>query len=314
MEEKYLLGVDIGGTKCAVCAGKVTREGAEVVEKIKFPTRTDLGCAQALERLTDAAVTLGKKYPIRASGVSCGSPLDIKRGLIMEPPNLPSWKGVPIVDMLEKALGVPSAIRNDADACALAEYRWGAGRGSENMAFLTFGTGMGAGLVLNGKLYVGKSGTAGEVGHLRLREDGPVGYGKRGSFEGFCSGGGIAQLAERAAEGDAKYAGMTLDAKTAAELAYAGDAKMRGVYDECARMLGRGLAVLADVLDLDVIVLGSIYVRSKELLYDGMMKSLREEALPYSLEGLKILPAQLGESLGDAAALAVAEVRGNSEE
>lgn len=127
-------------------------------------------------------------------GVSCGGPLDTNRTHICCPPNLPLWDNVPVVDYLESRLDIPAKLENDADACALAEWRCGAGKGCDSMIFLTFGTGLGAELILTGRLYTDASGMAGEVGHVRLTEHGPSGYGKFDSFEGYCSGGGIAQL------------------------------------------------------------------------------------------------------------------------
>ena len=115
----------------------------------------------------------------------------------MCPPNLPDWDNVPLVEMTEKRLGIKTILQNDANACAVAEWKFGAGRGTRNMVFLTFGTGMGAGLILDGRLYSGTNDMAGEVGHIRLAPKGPLGYGKKGSFEGFCSGGGIADLAKQ---------------------------------------------------------------------------------------------------------------------
>ena len=125
--------------------------------------------------------------------------MDSARGIIREPPNLPGWVDVPITDMLTARLGLPAALCNDANACALAEWRFGAGKGTRNMVFLTFGTGMGAGLILDGRLYAGTCDAAGEIGHMRLAPDGPVGFFKAGSFEGFCSGGGLAKMGQRLA-------------------------------------------------------------------------------------------------------------------
>ena len=126
-------------------------------------------------------------------GVSCGSPMDSARGIIQEPPNLPGWKDVHITEELTARTGLPAFLCNDANACALAEWRFGAGRGTQNMIFCTFGTGFGAGLILDGKLYAGTNDNAGEIGHVRLDTEGPMGYYKIGSVEGFCSGGGIAK-------------------------------------------------------------------------------------------------------------------------
>ena len=168
------IGIDIGGTKCAVVKGDLNG----ITDKISFATE---GCEGTLARIFDAVESL---LPATAIGISCGGPLDDRRGVILSPPNLPGWDEVYITDMLRDRFSIPAYLCNDANACALAEWKFGAGRGSRNMIFLTFGTGLGAGLILDGRLYSGTSGMAGEVGHVRLDDDGPVGFGKRGSFEG----------------------------------------------------------------------------------------------------------------------------------
>lgn len=298
------IGVDIGGTKCAVCVGEIKEDSFTVIEKAQFPTEPLRGWRHACDRLCALAGEYAKKYPCTAVGISSGSPLDIKNGIVLSPPNLPTWDRVPITRLLAEATGLPAGVRNDADASALAEYRWGGGRGCRNMVFLTFGTGLGAGLVLDGRLYTGKSGTAGEAGHIPLAEDGPVGYGVKGSFEGFCSGGGIAALC--------KSEGLDCDAREAARLAYEGNEKALLVYEKSGYMLGKGLGVILDLIDPDVIVIGSIFQRSESLLRPSMERALRQYALPQTLEGLRIVPAQLGDNIGDAAALAVAELTGQA--
>jgi glucokinase len=243
--------------------------------------------------------------------------LDSRLGLIQSPPNLPDWDNVPILQMLREAFGIPCALCNDANACALAEYRFGAGKGCESMVFLTFGTGMGAGLILGGKLYVGANDNAGEVGHVRLAPDGPVGYYKKGSFEGFCSGGGLAQLGAMYAK-DALERGIPcsfcksedeldqITAKALAKAADAGDEVALAVWEKCGEMLGHGLAVLVDIINPERIVIGSIYARSGHLLRKSMEKVLAAEALPASFAACEIVPAALTESVGDTAALCVA--------
>ena len=301
-------GIDIGGTKCAVCTGD--EKGPQ--KKITFETTT---MPETLERIINAVEELGKTDAI---GISCGGPLDSKRGVIMSPPNLPDWVNVPIVKILEDKFGVPVGIQNDANACALAEWRMGAGQGCRNMIFLTFGTGLGAGLILDGKLYTGTNDMAGEVGHIRLRDDGPVGFGKKGSFEGFCSGGGIAQLGKTFAQKALEEGNSPLycpdlthidevSAKTVAEAAKQGDETAIRVYKYCGEMLGRGLSVLIDILNPEKIVIGSVFQRSGDLLREEMERVIKEEALSYSAEVCQVVPAKLSENIGDYAALAVAE-------
>ena len=197
MKQDVLGGIDIGGTKCAVCLGRHVDDEIEIIGRRQFPTLpTPRRNIQQFMRLLEELMEAHNVASLRAIGISCGGPLDSHRGLILSPPNLPGWDRVDILTPFRERFGVPAAVENDANACALAEWRWGAGRGCQNMVFLTFGTGMGAGLILDGKLYSGTNDMAGEVGHVRLAPEGPVGYGKAGSFEGFCSGGGIARLAE----------------------------------------------------------------------------------------------------------------------
>ena len=193
----------------------------------------------------------------------------------------------------------------------------GAGKGTSNMIFLTFGTGMGGGLILNGRLYSGTNDLGGEVGHMRLAKTGPVGFGKAGSFEGFCSGGGIAQLARSIVTDYLKNKRKvdfcptlemvrSLDAKMVAQAALAGDTVAKEIIRISAEYLGQGLAILIDVLNPECIVIGSIYARNEMLFKPVIEKVLRQEAIPSSFEVCRIVPAQLGDSIGDYAALCVA--------
>jgi glucokinase len=183
MNNEYYLGIDIGGTKCAVIAGT---ENMDILDKVVFPTETHRGPDHAISLLLNNAGLMTSKLGLeglQATGISCGGPLDSKRGIVQSPPNLPGWDNIPISEMFTNSFSVPSYLQNDANACALAEWKFGAGKGSDNMIFLTFGTGMGAGIIINGKLYSGTNDLAGEVGHIRLEDDGPEAYGKNGSFE-----------------------------------------------------------------------------------------------------------------------------------
>ena len=322
---KALVGVDIGGTKTAVVLGRPGNgpaDAPEVFERQSFATEHGRGPGPVVERIRAAARVLSTSRSIPAGdlagiGISCGGPLDSRAGLVLSPPNLPGWDRVPIVDLLSRALGAPARLQNDANACAVAEWRFGAGRGCRSMVFLTFGTGMGAGLILDGRLYEGPSDLAGEVGHIRLAEDGPEGYGKPGSFEGFCSGGGIARLARAEAErliaageppafcpGPAGLDGIT--AQAVAEAALGGDSGARRVLAESGRWLGRGLAVLVDVLNPERIVIGSIYARCRRFLEPPMRAELEREALGPSAAACTVVPAGLGEAIGDCASLVLA--------
>lgn len=204
-----LLGFDIGGTKCAITLGSNNFEDRiDIVDKEVL--QTDKPVYEMIELLFKTAEELLARQSLLSKditgiGISCGGPLSSKLGLILSPPNLPGWDNVPTTEMTQKRFNKPVLLQNDANACAIAEWKYGAGRGFNNIIFLTFGTGMGAGLILDGKLYSGTNDLAGEVNHLRLAEIGPVGLGKAGSFEGFCSGGGIAQLAQMKVRQNCKW-------------------------------------------------------------------------------------------------------------
>ena len=172
------VGFDIGGTKCAVCTG-VEQAGAACVLK-RHEIATPATQAEAMERMCAMALDMTAGCRVLGAGVSAGGPLDCESGTLLNPPNLPGWSGASWTERITRALGAPAFMENDANACALAEWRWGAGQGCRSMAFLTFGTGLGAGLILDGRLYRGACGMAGELGHWRLSDYGPTGYGKEG--------------------------------------------------------------------------------------------------------------------------------------
>jgi len=298
------IGIDIGGTKTAICAGGTAggntgSRTATILEKKYFPT--DRNLQTALNNIFDTCASMicahGKK--IKAIGISCGGPLDSGQGIIQSPPNLPGWDNVPIIKMLEDRFSLPAFIENDANACALAEYYYGAGRGCSSMVFFTFGTGFGAGLILDGKLYRGASGLAGEAGHIRMSDNGPSGYGKRGSLEGWCSGGGLSEAyfdlyGERISGGE-----ICIRAQN-------NDAKALDIINKSARMLGSFLAVIVDIINPDRIIIGSIFARSESLFRPAIQEAISRECLPQTAAACTILPAALGENLGDVAALSVA--------
>lgn len=322
----YLIGIDIGGTKCAVILGKLNENGIiEVSDKTTYPTSEYPSPFRMLPKFVNGINELLKKFDlsirdISSIGISCGGPLDSSKGIILSPPNLPGWDDVHIIDYFEKEYRIPVSIQNDANACALAEWKFGAGRGTKNMIFLTFGTGMGAGLILDGKLYSGTNDNAGEVGHIRLDRMGPVGYGKSGSFEGFCSGGGIAQLARTIALEKLQMGNkvsfcntihelQNITAQTVAEAAVNGDKLAQEIFKICGSYLGKGLSVIIDILNPECIVLGSIFVRAGELMINSMKKTIEEESLPLANKVCRIVPAMLEEQIGDFASLSVAANR-----
>ena len=312
----YLLGFDIGGTKCAVITARWKDQEITLLKKEKCATDTTISPTDMINKLMDMADGILEGKP-DAIGISCGGPLDSKNGIIICPPNLPGWINVEIVKQIEAHYGAPAHLQNDANACAVAEWKFGAASGMQNVVFMTFGTGLGAGLILDGRLYSGTNDNAGEVGHIRLDRFGPVGFGKAGSFEGFCSGGGIAQLGytmavEAMQNGISPLyfrSGMTpgeVSARSVADAAIAGDPTAIEVYRICGEYLGRGLSVIIDILNPEAVVIGSIFTRCRDLLWEETKKFIEKEALSASAQVCQILPAGLGEQIGDYAAIATA--------
>ena len=184
------------------------------------------------------------------------------------------------------------------------------------MIFLTFGTGLGAGLILNGALYSGTNDMAGEVGHIRLERFGPVGYGKMGAFEGFCSGGGIAQLADmyfkqkqQRGESCPYYRGTgSVSAKVLGERAAQNDRDALAIFELVGEYFGRGLSVLVDILNPEVIVAGSVFTRCRQYIEPAMRREMEKECLAASFAQVRVLPSQLGEKIGDYGAIVAALV------
>lgn len=300
---KISAGLDIGGTKCAISTGECAADSIRILSREEFPT-AGLSWRQVLDefaRRIEAISKSGGDREVSAIGISCGGPLDSRAGIIMSPPNLPGWDDVRIVDFFSDRFKVPVHLQNDANACALAEYRFGAGRGTRNMVFMTFGTGLGAGIVIDGRLYSGTNDNAGEIGHIRLAPAGPLGYNKEGSAEGFCSGAGIARLAKI-------RKGLVLTAKEIFARVRAGDPDCTEVFRESAEKLATILAFTIDILNPEVIALGGVFMRNADLFMKVVEPILEREALPLARKVCRIVPAGLGESVGDYAALAVAGI------
>jgi len=300
-----IVGLDIGGTKFATVEGSAL---GEILARTEQPTRVEEGFPATFQRISQAAserieAARHAGRTVVAVSVSIGGPLDSARGIIYSPPNLPGWDAVPLRDLLQERLGLPVYVQHDGAAGALAEWRFGAGRGARNLVFLTMGTGLGAGIILNGRVYRGASDSAGEVGHIRIAPDGPEVYGKRGSWEGYCAGPAFARLAR---EMYPVRWGRGIDTPEVVRLALAGDADALAVVHTVADYFGQGLAILADLLNPEVIIVGSMGVRLGDTLLEPARVAMRREALPGTYAACRVVPAALGERLGDVASLCAA--------
>jgi len=300
--ENPILGLDIGGTKTAVVLGSLR---GEILWRTQFPTHAERGFAIVFAEINRTIETVFNSAGgnVVAISVSIGGPLDVLNGIIKSPPNLPGWTNISLKKLLAERFELPVYVEHDGNAGALAEFYFGAGRNFRNIIFITMGTGFGAGLILNGQLYRGASDCAGEIGHIRIAEDGPWCYGKAGSLEGFGSGTGIAKLAQT------MYPKIWNDSATVIEVynAYqAGSNEAHAVFERAGFYLGRGLAILADTLNPERIILGGIGMRLGEALLAPAKRVFHEEALPQAAEVCEIVPAQLGEAIGDIASLCAA--------
>lgn len=314
----YYCGVDIGGTKIAIV---ISDKNFNILKKISFFTNTDADPHDIMDEIISKIegllnfLSIDRKK-LLGIGISCGGPLDSQDGVIINPPNLPKWVNIKIKSYFEERLKVSTYLLNDANACAVAEWKLGAGRGCDDIIFLTFGTGMGAGMILNGRLYEGKAGQAGEVGHIRIAKNGSYAYGKYGSFESYCSGNGIRNLAlnkleEKSIQGADNTLLLTYDkheinAELIFDLADKGDKFCREVINISAEKLGLGLSILIDILNPERIIIGSIYRRQEAYFKDIVNKVIKEEALEINRKSCQIVPSALGENLGDYAALITA--------
>jgi glucokinase len=319
MEETIWIGVDVGGTKTAVV---MARRPPAMLARIEFPTLPEQGPERAIALIKQSIhevirTSAADRAQLGAIGVSCGGPLNQRAGVIQAPPNLSTWVDVPIVSILREEFALECSLENDADAGAVAEHRFGAGQGAQHMVFLTMGTGLGAGIIADGRLVRGATGQAGEIGHVRLSAAGPVGYHKAGSVEGWASGGGIAQVAVREVEAAVQRGEATalaakfkadgaLTAREVALAAQGGDAVAQRILESTGGRLGEALAILVDLLNPERIVIGGLAMRLGESLLAPARRAMEREALAGSARICQVVPAGLGEGIGDVAAICVA--------
>jgi glucokinase len=306
---RTILGFDIGGTKTACVEG--TRDG-RILQRAEMETRAAMPFASTFPEIVARAKSVMEEATrngrfVGAMSVSIGGPLRIDDGFLLDPPHLPGWHQVPLKAHLMDAFpGVPVAVEHDGNAGALAEFHFGVGAmrpGVKHLVFLTFGTGIGAGFIVNGQILRGASDTAGEVGHWRLAENGPLGFGKRGSWESFASGAGLVELAAQMFP--ARWSAAT-PIRALVEAMLRDDPDAVEVAKVAGHWMGRGLALLIDALNPQVIVFGSLGVALGERILGPARKVIAEEALPQAAAACELTPSVLGERIGDVAALMAA--------
>lgn len=300
-ESSHYLGINIGGTTSSLVVGDAL---GGLKKQVSWPTVEASSPGAAVAAIVEQARSFKVTFPLEAAGVAIGGPLDTRAGVVLGPPNLPGWERVSLKADLEEALNLPVRVAHDAAACALAEARFGEFRGAASLVYLTCGTGFGAGVVLNGVILEGAVGIHPEIGHWRLREDGPVAFGRPGSAEAFCSGPALSRIA--AWRHPVRWAGRPPEPWAVSELAGQGDAMALDVVEFHAMMTGRVCAMVAELLCPETILLGSLARHMGPLWVEPVIRHYREEVLDRVGATVTVAPATLGERLQDLSALVVA--------
>jgi glucokinase len=311
--KELIAGIDIGGTKIAIA---LATSGCEIVSQMSFPTQVADGAQQILERTLGHLEKLVEQQAAHLSkiGIGCAGPLDTVRGVTLSPPNLPGWDEFPIVGIVRERMKVPVVFDNDANAAALAEHRFGAGRGLENLVYLTISTGVGGGIICSGKLVHGRTGNAGEIGHIMVMPDGlKCGCGARGCLEAVCSGTGIARrFAEKIERGansellNKVRSGEQITAKHIAEAAAEGDRLAGDVWEETIHYLSIGIGNVIVMFEPEAVILGGGVSMTGEQLFRPLRRKIHEQIKIFPTENIQIVHAGLGAESGIYGALALA--------
>lgn len=313
-----LLGLDIGGTKTSICIG---HPDGHLLARQRIPTRPEDGpeaWRPRVRELTAAVLAEAGACPadITAVGIASPGPMSVKRGLMLEPPNLRGWINVPVKAWMEEELQRPTFINNDANACAAAEWRYGSCAGAESLLYLTMSTGLGGGIIVHGRVLQGCNDMGGEVGHIVLDAQGPpCPCGQRGCFELYCGGMNVAHrlrdriVRDKLSTAILDHAGgdpARIDFKAFTAAVRAGDSFARAEFDAFLERLAQGIGTLLMTLNPEVVVLGTMAIHHGDLILAPLRERLPRYAWRYVVEPCRIVPSTLESRIGDLSALAVA--------
>ena len=308
-----VVGIDLGGTKIQ---SVVADQGGRILGQDRRPTLAAKGPDAVVDRIVASALGAieqsGVDRPsLPAVGVSAPGPCDFEQGVLLDPPNLPGWHSVPLAALLQERLGLPTFLENDANAAALGELRYGAARGARHLIYLTISTGIGGGLILDGRIYRGANGTAGELGHVGVDPRGPLhSCGLRGCLEVMASGTAIARLAREAVAAGrserlaAAAAPGELTAVHVQEAAAAGDPAAAEILDTAAQYLAIALAGFLNIFNPEVVVIGGGASHIGDRLVEPAIARAKEMAFRLPAETVRFRTAALegrAEALGVAA-------------
>ena len=300
MNDGFIAGIDLGGTKIlSVCLDA----DFNVIARDYRETGAQDGPEAVIERMAASLRAAAAGRPVRGIGISTPGPVDLNRGVVTTPPNLPGWRDVPLARLVSEKLGIPAWIENDANAAAVAEHRLGAGRGSRHMILVAVGTGVGGGLILDGRLYRGASGGAGEVGHMIVDPGGQIcGCGRAGCLEAVASGRALDRAAAEIAAAEpqglvaqvAGREGVAPDARILDLAAAAGDTAAQAAIRRAGTFLGAGLTNLVNLFNPEVIVVGGS-VRKSELYLQTAIYVMQRDAFAQHKADVRVVEAALGD-------------------
>ncbi|MEV8565445.1 ROK family protein [Streptomyces sp. NPDC051322] len=318
---RAVLALDIGGTKLA--AG-VVREDGTALSFVTCPTEGQEGPDAVLDRLftlgasalSDAGIEAARADgPLIGCGIGCGGPLDSAAGVLIAPPHLPGWLNIPVTALAQDAYGLPAVLDNDGTAGAAGEWRFGAGRGSRHLVYLTVSTGIGGGVVIDGRTYRGAAGNGGEPGHVTVRSEGRRcrGCGRTGCLEAYASGTSIAERAHEAMRHAAERGESTtlvaVPPPAAADVARAareGDKLASRVWHETVDALAGGLTSIINLWEPEIVVLGGGVLRSGDQLLLPLREKVAQLAMGPAADAARIVPAEAGDLAGVLGAAAIA--------
>lgn len=310
-----ILGIDIGGTKTIVA---VADENGSLITRKRIKTATKLGPQRVMADIKAAAHEVIKEAgspKIDCIGIGCGGPLDRAAGRVLVVPNLPGWDNLPLTQIFAEEFGVPAYLDNDATAAALAEAMFGAGKDARNMCYFTISTGIGGGIILEGKPYRGSSDNSAEFGHQVIEPNGPkCPCGRWGCLESLSSGTSIARQAREAIDDHRESLLWTwsegvkekITAEMVAKAAGEGDSYAREVWYRAVGYLGIGVANVVSIINPDLVVLGGGVTKAGAMLFEPVRETVVERVMPALAEIVRIVPAELGDDVGIVGAVAIA--------
>ncbi len=306
--KKYRIGVDVGGTNVKIAL--VDLDG-KIAFSNTVPTRAEMGYEAGVNNIKQAIKDLMQESnqtnkTVEAIGFGLPGQIDYKEGMVKNLPNIPGWVNIPLAKIIEDEFSIPTRLDNDVRCAALGELNFGAGKGCENLICITVGTGIGSGIILNGKLVRGAANAAGEIGHIKMEMNGgPLcGCGDYGCFEAYASGPAIVTMAKEYISGgkSAKYKEMAADGiitpYIVAQAALQGDTVSIQIFKQMGKIIGTGLASVVNLLNPEKIIIGGGVADAGEILLDPIRKTILDRAMPIQANSLKVVPAQLANAAG----------------